>query len=119
NHLSMLGQELLPGCLPLTFWRRFQTVLPKNVGNSTATDLIAKISQRPLYSPVTPIAVLRSHADHPLLNLVLRARASGATLLAAIILSGDQFPVPSHERFRRNDGGQFVKHTPAQFPGPD
>src|SRR5687768_10620648 len=98
----MLGQELLPGGVPLAFGRRFQTVHPKDVGNSTSTYLIAKIGQRPLYSPVTPIAVLSGHADHPLLDLILRARTSGATLLAAIILSGDQFPMPSQERFRRN-----------------
>jgi len=115
----MLGQELLPGGHPLAFWRRFQTVLLKDVGNSTAADLVAKIAQRPLYSPVAPIAVLRGHADHPLLILILRARASRAKLLAAIILSSDQIPVPSPERLRRNDGGQFVKHTPAQFLGPN
>ena len=38
-------------------------------------SLIAKIGQRPLYSPVS------GHADHPLLDLVLRARALGARCL--------------------------------------
>ena len=64
-------------------------------------------------------AVLRGHADYPLLDLILRARASGHTLLAAIILSGDQFPVPSQQRLRRNDSGQFVKYKSAQFLGSD
>jgi hypothetical protein len=38
---------------------------------------------------------------------------------AAIIFLGDQFAVPSQECLRGDEGGQFMKHAPAQFPGLD
>jgi hypothetical protein len=45
--------------------------------------------------------------------------ASGATLLAAVVLLGDQLSVPGQERLGRDDGRYFTKHTPAQFLRPD
>jgi len=44
---------------------------------STPADFVAKIGKRPLYSAVAPIAILSGHSDHPLLNLILRPKASG------------------------------------------
>ena len=41
NHLPMTGQKLLPGGLPITFGRRFQTVLLQNVGDGATRDLMA------------------------------------------------------------------------------
>ena len=80
---------------------------------------MAQIGQRSLDSPVAPIPVLGGHADHQLLDLILRARTSRATLLAAIIFPGDELAVPSQERLRRDEGRQFMKHAPAQFLGFD
>jgi hypothetical protein len=78
---------------------------------------MAKIGQDSLYSPVAPIVVLSGHADHQLLDFIQRARASGTTLLTAIILSGDQSPMPGQERLRRDDGGQFMKYAgPVSWP---
>ena len=81
--------------------------------------LVPQVGQRSLDSPVTPISILLGHADHQILDLFSGARTAGASLLAAIILLGDQPAVPSQQRCRRHDGSQFLKHTPAQFLGSD
>src|ERR1019366_7066256 len=98
----MPAQKLLPGGLPAALGCRFQTVLPKNVGDGAARDLVAQIGQRTLYSPVAPIPVLGGHAHHQLLDVILRARSSRATPLAAIIFPGNQLTVPSQEGLRRD-----------------
>ena len=80
---------------------------------------MARIGQRALYSPVAPIPFLSGPADHPRLDLILHIGAFRATRLAAIIFPGDALEVPSQERLRRDDGGQFMKHAPTQFLGLD
>src|SRR5215472_10135950 len=80
---------------------------------------MAQVGQRSLDSLVAPIPVLRGHADHQLLHLVWGARTAWATLLAAIIFPAHQPAMPDQERCRRHNRGQAIKHTPAQFLGPD
>src|SRR6516225_8158985 len=80
---------------------------------------MAQVGQRSLDSPVAPIPVLSGHADHQLLDLVWGARTAWATLLAAIIFPGDQPAMPGQERCGCHNRGQIIKHTPAQFLGPD
>src|SRR5215831_3708986 len=52
-------------------------------------------------------------------NLFEHPRTTWPTLPAAIIFPGDQPAMPSQERCRRHNRGQVIKHTPAQFLGPD
>src|SRR5215472_15764456 len=73
-------------------------MLPQNVSDGAARHLVAQIGQGALDPPVAPIPVLRGHADHPPLDLVLEARPAGASPLAAIILPRDQPPVPGQRR---------------------
>ena len=115
----MPGEKLLPGCLAIAFRCRLQPVLLQNAGNRAARDLMAQISERSLNSPVAPIAVLSGHADQQLLDLVCRAWTARAALLANIVLPGDQPAMPGQERCRRHHRGQIIKHTSAQFLGPD
>src|SRR6516162_5077077 len=70
-----------PGGLPLTLRRRFQALLPQNVGDRAPSDFVAQIGQRSLNSPVAPIAVLRGHADYQPLNLVWGAWSAEASPL--------------------------------------
>src|SRR5215471_7889422 len=118
HDIPMPGQKLLPGGLPLTLRSRFQAVLPQNVGDSAASHLIAQVGQRSLDSPVAPIPIVSGPADHQPPALVSSAPTAWVSLLAAIIRPGDQPSMPSQERCR-HDGGQFMKHTPAQFLGSD
>src|SRR6516165_4115071 len=119
DHITMPGEKLLPGGFPLTLRSRFQPVLLQNAGNRAARHLMAQISERSLDSPVAPIAVLSGHADHQLLDLVCRAWTARAALLATIVLPGDQPAMPGQERCGCHNRGQIIKHTPAQFLGPD
>ncbi len=111
----MPSQKLLPGGLPVTLGCRFQAVLLQNLGHGAARYLTAQVGQRSLSSSIALIPVLRGHADDQVLDRILHPGTARATLLAAIILSGDQSAMPSQERLRRDDGSQFMKHTPAQF----
>jgi hypothetical protein len=43
HYVPMPTQKLLPGGLPVTFGRRFQTVFLKKVGDSTGRDFMAEI----------------------------------------------------------------------------
>lgn len=52
SHVSMPGQKLLPGGLPLPLRCQFQTTLRQNVGCRAASQLIAQIGQGFLDSPV-------------------------------------------------------------------
>src|SRR5215471_4300222 len=81
-------------------------------------DLMAQVGQGSLDSPVAPSPILGGHTHHQLLDLVLRTRTAGATLLAAIVLLADQPAVPSHERCRGHNRGQLMQHAPAQLLGP-
>src|SRR6516165_3983875 len=108
-----------PGGLPLTLRRRFQALLPQNVGDRAPSDFVAQIGQRSLNSPVAPIAVLRGHADYQPLNLVWGAWSAEASPLAALIFPGDQPAVPGQQRCRCHNRGQIMEHPPAQFLGPD
>jgi PRTRC genetic system ThiF family protein len=105
--------------LPLSFRRRFKAVLPQNVGNGAASDLVAELGQCSLDSPIASISVLGGHTDHQTFDLVSGARTAGAALQAALIFLGDQATVPSQECRRRHDGGYFMEQAPAQFLGPD
>lgn len=85
-------------------------MLFQNVGDAAARNFVAQIGQRSLNSAVAPIPVLRSHADDQLLDLVLRTRTPRASLLAAIVLFGDQPPMPSQESRWRDDGDQIMEY---------
>src|SRR5215472_5666343 len=53
------------------------------------------------------------------LDLLSGVRTTWASLLAAIIFPGDQPAMPAQQCCWRHDRGQFIKHAPAQFLGPD
>src|SRR5215471_4161080 len=79
---------------------------------------MAQVGQGSLDSPVAPSPILGGHTHHQLLDLVLPTRTAWDTLLAAIVLLGDQPAVPSHERCRGHNRGQLMQHAPAQLLGP-
>src|SRR6516165_3256485 len=88
-HLPRPAQELLPSGFPLPLRRRFQPVLLQKVGDGAAPHLMPQMGQSSLDSPVTPIPVLGGPADHQPLDLLSGARTAWASLLAALIFSGD------------------------------
>ena len=111
----MSEQELLPGGLSITLWCRFQTVCLENVSDRATRDLVAEIRQRALYPAISPIVVLGGHAYHEVFDLFVSPGSSRAALLAAVVLPGNQSPVPSQERFGRDDGGYFAKDASAEL----
>jgi hypothetical protein len=82
-----------------------------------APDLMTQVGQCAWDSWVTPIPVVRGHADHQLLDLVLLTRTAWASLPAGIIFLGDQPPILSHERCRRHNGARFLNHPPTMLLG--
>ena len=61
----------------------------------------------------------RSKGLTSILRCLPGGRTAWASLLAALIFSGDQPAVPGQQRCRRHDGGHFLKHAPASFLGLD
>jgi len=100
DHLPVPAQELFPGRLSVTLRRGFQTELLENVGDRTPCDLVAQIGQCTLDAPIAPIPVLRGPTNDQVLNSIASSGTTGPTLLAAVILLGDQLPVPGQACFR-------------------
>src|SRR5215469_12990253 len=90
-------------------------MLLENVGDRAAPHLMAQVGQRSLDSAIAPISILGGHTYHQLLDLVFRTRTAWAPSLAAIILLGDQPPMPGQERGRRHQSAHFMKHAPTRF----
>src|SRR5215470_15234052 len=74
NHIPMPGEKLPPGGFPLTLRRRFQAVLPQNVGDRAARHFMAQIGEGSLDSAIAPAPILRSHADYQTLDLFSHTR---------------------------------------------
>jgi hypothetical protein len=58
-----------------------------------------------------------SHANDKRSDVWLRAWSSNSALLRPVILGGDQTPVPSQQRVRRNDGTESSECRPPDCLG--
>ena len=85
--------------------------------DGTPCHLVTQIGKGPLDPPIAPIPVLCCQSDDQLFNLALSSRPSWATILAPVVLLGDQLPVPGQESFRSDDGGDFPQDATAKHFG--
>jgi len=72
-----------------------------NPSKGTHKAIEALAAAAPYETVGSPIPVLPGRADHPPLDLIPGVRTACATLLAAIVLPGDQPAMPSQERCRK------------------
>ena len=88
-------QERSPAHALVAFRGWPDAVLEENALGGRAPDLVSDVRQRAFDARVAPIRVVRCHVDDQLGNPVFNARSTGTTRPAAIILPGNEFPVPS------------------------
>jgi hypothetical protein len=86
----------------------------QDLGDGAAADLVPQIGECALDAPISQAAVLIRQPHDQCLNLRRGPRSSWASLLAAVVLPGDQAAVPDQQRFGRDDRAQFDQHLPAE-----
>ena len=78
-------------------------------------DVVAEIRERATDARVPPRWILDRHPHHEVGHLAWRYRPASTSVGAAVVLPGDQPPVPAENRVRRDDAGDLRQHPPAEF----
>ena len=94
KQLPMPAQKLLPRRLPAPLRRRLDSVPLQDLRDRAAGNLVPQVGQRALDAPISPVPVLFSHSHEQLLGLLGRASPSQPALSTAVVLLGNQFPMP-------------------------
>ena len=77
-------------------------------------DLVTEVRQRTLDPRVAPQRILARHPHHEVSDLSERHRAASTSLRTAVVLLGDQLPVPAENRVRSDDTGHLHQCAPAK-----
>ena len=77
-------------------------------------DVVTDVLEPAADARVAPRRVLLRHADDERRDVRLRARATGTSLLRAVVLVGDQEPVPAQDRIGCHDAGDVGETPPAE-----
>ena len=78
-------------------------------------DVVAEIRERATDARVPPRWILDRHPHHEVGHLAWRYRPASTSVGAAVVLPGNQPPVPAENRVRRDDAGDLRQHPPAEF----
>ena len=85
--------------------------------DGVAGDVVAEVVKRPANSRGSPGRAASRHLDDKLCDRLLHPGASRAALGRAIILGGDELPVPSKQRVGRHDGAELLEGVAADGLG--
>jgi len=114
DELPVPGKELFPGGLSAPFRCRFKPVLLQDIGNRTACYVMPQVGQRAENPSIAPIVILVRQPNHQGFDLTVRARPSRSTTVTAVILLGNQFPMPGQQGLWRHKGCDFSQESPSQ-----
>ena len=78
-------------------------------------DVVAEIRERATDARVPPRWILDRHPHHEVGRLAWRYRPASTSAGAAVVLPGNQPPVPAENRVRRDDAGDLRQNPPAEF----
>ena len=78
-------------------------------------DVVAEIRERATDARVPPRWILDRHPHHEVGHLAWRYRPASTSAGAAVVLPGNQPPVPAENRVRRDDAGDLPQNPPAEF----
>jgi hypothetical protein len=117
QNIPVRPQEFLPGRPFLPVGRGLNPVPPQDVGDRAAGHAMVQVGERSLHPGVAPRAILGRHAHHESLDLGHDVRPSGPAPEAAVVLMGDQSPMPREQRIRRDDGPNRRERPPAERLG--
>ena len=109
KNIPVSPEKLSPGGLPLSLRTRFHSRFLQNRSNRSSTDLVPEIGQCSLDSRVAPGAILLCHFDHKRSQFFSGWWAADYPPIAsAVILLGDEPPVPGKKRLWCNNIGDFL-----------
>src|SRR5215831_17772055 len=98
----MTVEKLLPTGLSATLRRWFNTMPFQNVPDCVVCQIVAQVGQCSLYPPISPGAILLSHADSQSGDFVISRGPAGASTWTLRLLD-NQFSVPRQQSFRLGD----------------
>ena len=110
----MSSQARLPGCCPTALRCGRDAVVPEDRFDRVACNVMAETLQPAADACVAPGRVLGRHTDHERGDVRLGARATGASHLRAVVLLGDEPPIPMEDGVGGHDSGDVCEAAPAE-----
>ena len=95
---------------------RFDPVVVQHPLDRVPGDVVAEIRERATDARVPPRWMLDRHPHHEVGHRAWRYRPASTSVGAAVVLPGNQPPVPAEHRVRRDDAGDLRQNPPAEFP---
>ena len=95
--------------------RRFDPVVVQNPLDRVPGDVVAEIRERATDARVPPRWILDRHPHHEVGHLAWRYRPASTSVGAAVVLPGNQPPVPAENRVGCDDAGDLRQNPPAEF----
>src|ERR1700674_693754 len=112
--VPMSGQEGLPGRVRAARRGGFDAVVFEDRLDRVARNVMAETLQPAADACVAPGWVLVRHAYHERGNVRLGARATGASRLRAVVLLGDEPPIPTEDGVGCYDSGDVREAAPTE-----
>jgi hypothetical protein len=85
-------------------------LFPPDVGDGGASHLMPQIGQCASNSSVAPRRIIKCHAKNEINDRFHDARSAWAAPVAVVPLGRHQFPIPSQQRVRRDQGFKLIQH---------
>ena len=111
----MCEQERLPRRALTPLGGRVDPVVLQDPLHRVPGDLVTEVGQRTLDPRVAPLRILARHPHHEVSDLSERHRAASPSSRTAVVLLGDQPPVPAEDRVRGDDTGHLHQCAPAKL----
>src|SRR6202049_3787799 len=110
----MRGQERFPGRVRAALGCGLDAVVFEDRFNRVARHVVAETLQPAADAGVAPGRVLGRHAYDECGDIRLGTRATGAARLRAVVLLGDEFPIPTEDGVRGHDSSDVREAAPAE-----
>ena len=94
---------------------RVDPVVLQDPFHRVPSDLVTEVGKRTLDPRVAPLRILARHSHYEVSDLSERHRAASPSSKTAVVLLGDQPPVPAKDRVRRDDAGHLHQCAPAKL----
>jgi hypothetical protein len=107
-------QERLPRRALTPLGGRVDPVILQDPLHRVPGDLVTEVGKRTLDPCVAPLRILARHTHYELSDLSERHRAASPSSRTAVVLLGDQPPVPAEDRVRGDDTGHLHQCAPAK-----
>jgi hypothetical protein len=91
-------------------------VISEGIGDGAASNLLSQIGQCASDPRVPPRGIFKRHAKNEINDRFHDARSAWAPPVTVVPLGRYQFPVPSQQRVRRDQGFKLVQHLAPECP---